>query len=401
MNTHHQLTDLPRVLMFVPQYPPPVVGGLEKQAHLLSRTLADQGWAVSVISGRIHSQQPPLERFDGAVVRRVWWPRAKTLRFLASSIAISLALWRMRKDVDVVHVHQHSWVGLFVVVMSKLLGKPVLTKLPNVGELGIPGLRAMTFGSFRKRILFLSDAIVSMSSVSHSELVDAGYPPHRILGVPNGIALNCQGAASRERYTGEPCRVVFVGRLSEEKNIDVLLEAWFAVVRTRSRVAARLELWGDGPLAPNLKALSNTLGLSETVAFMGHVDDVSSRLRDVDIFVLPSRAEGNSNAVLEAMAAGLPVVSSRVGGTPMLVGDEGADFLCEPRDVASLASMLLRLIEEPELRSALGAAMRRRVETHFDIERVARIYASAYEMLTSGRREHVARLSSDILSGVT
>lgn len=400
MNTHCQLTDFPRVLMFVPQYPPPVVGGLEKQAHLLSRTLADDGWAVSVISGRIHPQQPPLEEFDGVVVRRVWWPQVKALRFLASSTAISLALWRMRKDVDVVHVHQHSWVGLFVVVMSKLLGKPVLTKLPNVAELGVPGLLTMTFGSLRKRILFLSDAIVSMSSVSHLELVDAGYPPHRILGVPNGIALSHQSTTNRKRDAGEPCRVVFVGRLSEEKNIEVLLEAW-AVVGTRSRVAATLELWGDGPLASILKARSDALGLSRRVTFAGHVDDVSRRLRDVDIFVLPSRAEGNSNAVLEAMAAGLPVVSSRVGGTPMLVGEEGADFLCEPGDVASLISMLRRLIESPELRSTLGAAMRRRVETHFEIERVARTYASAYEMLASGRREHVARISSDILSGAT
>lgn len=400
MNTHEHRAGLSRVLMFVPHYPPPVVGGLEKQAHLLSRTLADDGRAVSVISGRINAQQPPLEELGGVVVRRVWWPQAKALRFLISSMAIGLALWRVRKDVDVVHVHQHSWVGLFVILTSKLLGKPVLTKLPNVAELGIPGLLTMACGSLRKRILFSSDAIVSMSLVSHAELVDAGYPTHRILGVPNGIALNPQSAASGPRSTDARCRVVYVGRLSEEKGIDMLLAAW-SVVCVQTRAAATLEIWGDGPLLPSLKALSHALGLSGTVAFMGHVDDVSRRLRDVDIFVLPSRAEGNSNAVLEAMAAGLPVVSTRVGGTPMLVGNEGADFLCDPGEAATLTSLLLRLIEDSELRGALGAAMRRRVETHFDIKRVARIYASAYELLASGRRDHVARISSAIVCDET
>lgn len=400
MNTRDQPTGLPRVLMFVPQYPPPVVGGLEKQAHLLSRTLADAGWAVSVISGRIHAQQPPLEVLDGVSVRRVRWPQTRVLRFLTSSIAIGLSLWSVRNDVDVVHVHQHSWVGLFVIVMARFLGKPVLTKLPNVADLGIPGLLAMTFGSLRKQLLFLSDAIVSMSHVSHSELVDAGYPPHRILGVPNGISLTQQSVANGRRSTVARCRVVFVGRLSEEKRIDVLLAAWSAVCIIQ-RADATLEIWGDGPLSPSLKALSDALGLAGTVTFMGHVDDVSRRLRDADIFVLPSCAEGNSNAVLEAMTAGLPVISTRVGGTPMLVGNEGAEFLCEPGDAQSLASLLLRLIEAPELRSVLGAAMRRRVETHFDIKHVARVYGSAYELLVNGRRDHVARISSDIVFGKT
>ena len=160
---------------------------------------------------------------------------------------------------------------------------------------------------------------------------------------------------------------------------------------------AILELWGSGLMETVLRRRCDELRLADSTIFRGHVEDVRSHLPEMDVFVLPSQAEGNSNAVLEAMAAGLPIVSTRVGGTPMLVGHEGANFLCEPGDVDSMAANMLKLIRDPELRVQVGSAMRRRVERHFDISRVAQTYAAAYRFLTMGQRDRVNEASNPVI----
>jgi glycosyltransferase involved in cell wall biosynthesis len=127
--------------------------------------------------------------------------------------------------------------------------------------------------------------------------------------------------------------------------------------------------------------LSQQLGVSPSVNFMGHVEDVRKRLQAVDIFVLPSRVEGNSNAVLEAMDAGLPIVATPVGGTPMQVGAEGASLLFGVGDVDALVERLLMLIHDSRLRRHYGYAMRQRSTEYFDIDKVAGSYNNAYSML--------------------
>src|SRR5690606_8036606 len=126
------------------------------------------------------------------------------------------------------------------------------------------------------------------------------------------------------------------------------------------------------------------------VMLRGHVDGVREKMKNADVFVLPSLNEGNSNALLEAMAAGLPIVSTRVGGTPLLVGNEAAPWLCEPGDIDALADRLTRLIEDESTRKALGVAMRSRVEQYFDIGKVASSYTCAYRCLLQSRRDDLS-----------
>jgi glycosyltransferase involved in cell wall biosynthesis len=116
------------------------------------------------------------------------------------------------------------------------------------------------------------------------------------------------------------------------------------------------------------------------------VDNVRRKLPAADIFVLPSRTEGNSNAVLEAMEAGLPIVATTVGGTPMQVGEEGEPLLFNVGDSNTLAERLLLLIQDAGLRRHYGEAMRRRVERHFDILHVAEVYRGAYGCLSRSLR---------------
>lgn len=374
MTTH----QFPRVLMFVPQYPYPVVGGLERQSHELAKALLKRGVAVQVLSGKISSSQPGFESVEGVLVTRISWATWKPWRFLRGPLDIAFALWRARFTYDVIHLHQQSWVGLFVILVTKLLRKPILTKLPNVGDYGIPGLRGKPLGQLRLAILLSSDGIVAMSWQSVAELREAGYPNENILTVPNGIALGSpQEMCGKDKAL---CRVVFVGRLIEQKRLDTLLDAWQQVIEMVGTVA-RLELWGDGPQAAELRQQCEQLGIGTSVVFCGHVDNVRERLRSVDIFVLPSRVEGNSNAVLEAMDAGLPIIATPVGGTLMQVGREGAPLLFDVGDSVSLAQRLLLLIQDANLRSQYGEYMRQRARCYFDIDEVADAYHAAYTCL--------------------
>ncbi len=383
----------PRVLMVVPQYPYPIVGGLEKQSHELAKALVGLGIEVNVLSGKILRDHPASEVVEGVPVFRLPWSTRRAARFARSPFDVALAMCRLRNRFDVVHLHQHSWVGLYVIILAKLLGKPVLTKLPNVGDYGIPGLRRQFLGWLRLRILLASDALVAMSKQSLRELREVGYPAGRVLAVTNGITM--RPLASRAPASG-PVRVVFVGRLNPQKGLDVLLRAW-KVSRNSRQLPAVLELWGTGFLAEELTSLAEELGVRDSVVFAGQVEGVPGRLPEADVFVLPSRAEGNSNAILEAMAAGLPIVATPVGGTAMQVGEEGAPLLCPVEDIGALASRLSHLIGDAGLRGELGGAMRRRAEEFFDIVAVAHRYRDAYALLAGKRRDGVSLVSSPLL----
>lgn len=383
--------------MVVPQYPYPVVGGLERQAHELSKALRELGVQVQALSGKVEVGQPALEIVEGVKVHRIPWPRHKWVRFLRTHFDLFRVLRVQRDSYDVIHLHQHSWFGLCTILAAKLLGKPILTKLPNVGEFGLPGMMAQRFGRLKLSILLGSDALVAVSPESLIELEQVGYPSGRVLATPNGIRLN--GKRNRSAYrevSAYPCRVVFVGRLSEEKCLNTLLIAWSKLIHA-GNAQATLELWGSGPLEMKLRQRCHELSIGDSVRLLGHVNDVRDRLSEMDIFVLPSRAEGNSNAILEAMGAGLPIVSTRVGGTPVLVGMAGAEFLCEPGDEDTLAAHLLRLIGDRRLREHIGAAMRRRAEQYFDICRVATTYVAAYQYLAAGQRGRVGEASDPVV----
>lgn len=388
---------MPRVMMVVPQYPYPVVGGLERQAHELAKALRELGLNVLALSGRVKPEQPSCEIVEGVTVFRIPWSRKKYVRFLRTPFDLYRILCAQRETYDIIHLHQHSWFGLFTILVAKWWRIPILAKLPNVGEKGLPGLAAKRFGALKLGIFLCADALVAMSHESLAELQQAEFPKGRVLATPNGIRLDrVQLATNAMASNTHPCRVVFVGRLIEAKRLDILLTAWSRVVHAE-KAHAILELWGSGPTETVLRRQCNELGLTDSVSFCGHVENVRSRLPDMDVFVLPSHAEGNSNAILEAMAAGLPVVSTRVGGTSMQVGREGANFLCEPGDADSLATNMLKLIQNSDLRVMVGSAMRRRVERHFNICRVAQTYAAAYCFLCMGQRDRVHEASDPVI----
>jgi glycosyltransferase involved in cell wall biosynthesis len=216
-------------------------------------------------------------------------------------------------------------------------------------------------------------AVVTNSSAARAQLEREGLPSDRIHVIPNGVAVERFAPIAIVR----PVRtIVTVANLRREKAHEVLLRA--AARLAPSHPELRFVVAGDGPRAAELRALASTLGVGRQVEFLGHVDDVASLLRGADAFVLPSRSEAFPNAAIEAMAAGLPVVASAVGGLLDLVDDGRTGVLVPPDDPAALAGAIEALVLDPARASRLGAAARGEVAGRYSFDRMVRAFEDLY-----------------------
>jgi len=205
----------------------------------------------------------------------------------------------------------------------------------------------------------------------------------RTVVIPNGIELDVprtHGAADG------PLRIVSVGRMAAPKDFITL-------VRALSRLPGdsyRAEIIGYGPDRDAIEREIELLGLTASVVLAGERDDVPERLAAGDVYVLSSRSEAMPMVVLEAMAAGLPVVASAVGGVPELVVDGETGLLVAPGDPEALAAALSRLAQDPLLRGRFGAAGHTRAERHHSLEEMRRRYADLYRSELAARGVEIA-----------
>jgi glycosyltransferase involved in cell wall biosynthesis len=197
--------------------------------------------------------------------------------------------------------------------------------------------------------------------------------------IPNAVDV---GAAPRSVSTRQPPLLVTVGRLKAPKDFPTFVSA-LGRLQTGSFEAM---IVGDGPDRPLLEEQIRSGGLSDAIRLTRERDDVPHLLAAADVFVLASRSEGHPVSVLEAMAAGLPVVASRVGGVPEQVVDGETGLLVDPGDPKPLAAALERLTGDPALRRRLGAAGRARAEERFDLEPFRRAHLELYSRELATRR---------------
>jgi glycosyltransferase involved in cell wall biosynthesis len=211
-----------------------------------------------------------------------------------------------------------------------------------------------------------------------------GYPDPPL--IPNGVPTDEYApdpdtrAQWRQAHGIEPYATVLVhvGRFAPPKNHALLIEAFAQV---RSDAPLYLLLVGGGELENAVREQVAGLGLQGRVRFLGVRADVADILRASDVFVLSSRVEGNPMSVMEAMAAGLPVVSTAVGGVPELVREGVTGLLVPSEDAGALAQAMQALVDDPVRRQAMGAAARQHAVAHFDIRHTVRMYEELYESL--------------------
>jgi glycosyltransferase involved in cell wall biosynthesis len=214
--------------------------------------------------------------------------------------------------------------------------------------------------------------VVANSEAAAAFLRAERVPTSRIAVVPNGL----DPLRFEPRTVTRVRRIVTVANLRAEKGHDVLLEAAAEIVRQGHQV--EFVIIGDGPQRPHIEAGIERLDLGRVVRLRGQVDDVAGALSSADLFVLPSRSEAFPNAVLEAMASGLPVVATAVGGLLELIETGHNGMLVPVGDSLSLARTIAALIEDPVRAAALGAEARRTITSRYSFDRMVASFERLY-----------------------
>jgi glycosyltransferase involved in cell wall biosynthesis len=386
-----------KILMVISQFHP-IIGGAERQAQLLAQILIQKGVQVQLVTGWWKCGTPRREIINGIQIFRnfSFWGMfgiggLRPLGALTYMITLGIYLLLHKGDYDIIHVHQALHPAFVSVLVAKqFLGKPVIVKTASSGMTSdINQLKRVPLGSFQLRYLLKNmECLIAVSKAGGKEFNDIGFPESQIEHIPNGVVLPCDGKTNH----GYVKRVITTARLSKEKGIDILLRAWTHVVRQEKGI--KLIIVGDGSLAEALKKLCCSLGLAESVEFTGMVQNVTEYLRNADLFVLPSRTEGLSNALLEAMSYGLPCIATKVGGNIELIGEDDRKnimpgkfiiarngLLVNPDDVEGLSEAMLYLIRDGVEREEMGNKGRLYVEKNYSIDLIADKYIALYRRM--------------------
>ena len=287
-------------------------------------------------------------------------------------------------------VHTHiSKAGFIGRLAARCAGVPVVVHTYHgwVQELHDQNAAGRLLLACEKLAARASDAVLA---VSHSVVEDAlknGIGTRPLYSVvPNGIDLTrfpASGVPShRSSAEGKPV-LGAIGSMTPEKGFEVLLDAMVEVKRRFPGV--QLYAIGDGPLRVELEHRAQQLGLEETVRFLGRVEDVRPWLHAFDLVVQPSLREGQGLALLEAMAAGCPVIASRVGGIPEFIEDRETGMLITPGDSCALAAAICELAGDETRKKGLARAGRERVRSRYSLERMIRGVETVYERLLAAQ----------------
>jgi glycosyltransferase involved in cell wall biosynthesis len=274
-----------------------------------------------------------------------------------------------RERFDVIHTHDDKPL-LYAGPAGWLAGVPRRVHTHHHGFIPQMGRRQRRLVAWASRVV---DPFVCVSHDAARYAVQQGISASKVHVLWNGIDL------ARFAYHGPRPEgpAVTVARLSPEKDIRNLLRAIPSIIEVMP--GFRLEIAGDGPCRAELMDLARELHLGEHVRFLGEVGDVSALLGRASLFVLPSQSEGISLTILEAMARGLPVVATKVGGTPEVVEDGNTGLLVAARDPAALARGILQIVGNPQEAQRLGLAARQRAEMHFDVRKMVAQYEALYD----------------------
>ncbi len=383
----------------------PSVGGAQTQAEKQARYLLQLGHAVQVITLRHKKAWSGNETYFGVPILRIgglYGPKGilHVGRFghIVIDLLLFLLLWRARHDYDLIHVLQISPLAVVATMIGKLTHKPVIIGVQTIGpyeqscettavekaalptssdDAKIVGQRhtilsdkigdiehlAQTFwgGNHMLNYLRQSHAYYQiLSSRSYMYLLHHGFSPERIVYLPNGVDTQQFYPATWQRkiVQGKDRVLLCVARLEYGKGIDVLLQAWAHMLAMpaewRKDLHPRLLLAGEGRCRMELEQLGVQLGIQESVQFLGTRYDIATCLREAWGFVLAARWEGMHNALLEALACGLPCITTRVSGSEDIIEQGINGLLVESEQPEQLAYALRLMIGDSDLAHQLG-----------------------------------------------
>jgi len=349
----------------------------------------------------------PAERYRHAVVcltdatdfrRRIERPDVgvhELHRRPGHDLRLPAALFRLFRTLRPAIVHTRNLAAIESQVPAWLAGVPGRVHSEHGWDVFDPDGTRRKYQWLRRAHRPFVHRFVGLSGQLVAYLRDrVGVPPTRLERICNGVdtarfAPAAGGAASIPGCPFAPGRFLLigtVGRMHGVKDQLTLARAFLRLLELDPAAArqVRLVMVGDGPLRAEAAALLESRGAGELAWLPGERADVPELLRSLDLFVLPSRAEGISNTILEAMASGLPVVATAVGGNPELVVDGACGRLVPPSDPQAMAQALAAYVGDRAMLRAHGLAARRRAEDEFGIDTMVRRYQDLYDGLLAG-----------------
>jgi glycosyltransferase involved in cell wall biosynthesis len=371
------------------------IGGAERQALKLARKLQENGVSVTVVAGLWEWGQPGREVMHGIPVHRHFtaWGMFNIKGFRRFGqyfylLSLFLYLIHHRNDYDLIHCHSAQFGASVVILAGQLLHKRILVRVMASGAFGdiqrLREERSIWGTGWMLSKLKGADCVVALNRQVVDELIEIGVTPERIARIPNGVEIEQIGRKANYELWRE-VTVIFVGRLHPQKGVDILLSAFKQVQEELPQFSWCLRLVGEGELRNGLEAMAHQLAVDRAVEFLGQVDDPFLLLGQSDIFVLPSRSEGMSNALLEAMAHGLPCIVTDVAGNNEVIRHNENGMVVQPEDDDSLAAAIVSLAMDHDLRERLGQEAFRTVQEGYSLDSAANQYIALYaDLLGSG-----------------
>lgn len=410
----------------------PSVGGAQTQAEKQASYLQQLGQEVLVITLRHQKAWPSREEYSavpiiriGGLYRRNGTLRVGKLGHLLIDFRLLLTLWCLRRHYDLIHTLQISSLAFVAALVGRLTHKPVVVGVQNAGiyaeQENFPAYRRQGYRCTSARVPLKQEADILqgeiggdladlvqtawgghkmlnylrtsdvyyqiLSSRSYIYLIQHGFHPERIVYIPNGVDLRQFSPPLWQRsQQSEGRRVLLcVARLEYAKGVDVLLEAWARMLRMpavwRENLQPRLCVVGDGTRRIELEQLVTRLEIQDHVEFLGTRHNIAQLMQEAWGFVLPSRWEGMPNALLEAMACGLPCVATRVSGSEDIIEQGSNGLLVEAEQPEQLAYALRLVVEDTALAQNLGWQGYETVLHYYQLDTTMQGYLTFYRYL--------------------
>lgn len=376
---------------------PPLGGGASTATHNIALQLVRRGHAVHVLTSR-YGHQPEEEVIDGIRVYRVasWRRGIHDCGLVGAASYLFFAFFKLRRllrenKYDVFHYFFSLPTGLLSLYSNGLCRFPYILSLRGSDVPGYdptaPWLQIL-HGLLKPitRLIWKRAGTVVALSEGLREFAHRTAPGVPIMVIPNGIDVEAfRPAGNGHSGPARLLKIITVARLIERKGLDLLLEA----VSRFSNPEIHLSIVGTGQEESNLKNLASQLKLTGMVEFHGYRSqpDLEKLYNEADLFVLPSMAESFGMVILEAMACGLPVVATNVGGIPEIIGQNENGILVDPGRVESLVEGIRILVSDPGMRARLSANNVAKVKDRFTWNKVAVQYEYLFKAQVDGEIE--------------
>lgn len=353
----------------------------------LAQMARSNGWSADVLTTDPTFGQVLTAAGIGVVNLDVIWRNIRPLRDLIGLYR----LYRFLRGSDYALVHTHtSKAGLVGRVAARLAGCRVIVHTVHgfAFHEGSSTLAVQCFSFLERIAAMLCDSIVTVSMFHRDWALKLGIGnPDKVTAIPNGIAEErilpdeSSSAVKKSLSAGSgSLTILATGRLAPQKGLEYLLRA-VPLLAERMPVPFRIVLAGDGPLRPELESLVAGLGVSDKVLFLGFRHDVGNLLTSCDLVVLPSLWEGLSISLLEAMAAGRPVITTFIGSNREATRDGEAALLVPPKDAAALAAAIVKLSTDRVYAEQLAARGREIYRSSYTEQLMVEKYRELYEQL--------------------